>query len=133
MFRFGIASSIVVHSLATWSAFGCQWNVIAIFPIFGVVNLWHTSVSSDHNAGVLSFLWYKVIENVNLNFLFFFVFKEVYYKVRKVTAVLQVVRFFNRFSLQDGSLLQCKKSDCRPASGKAFQWILTSGWKFFTM
>ncbi len=82
-------------------------------------------------------------------------FKEVYCNVRKGTAALQVIRFFNRFSLQNGSLLQCKKSDyrpasgkvfnrfsiqdgllqceksdCRPASGKVFQYILTSGWKF---
>ncbi len=31
MFRFGTASSIVVRSFATWSTFGCQRNVIAIF------------------------------------------------------------------------------------------------------
>ncbi len=31
MFWFGTASSIVVRSLATWSAFGFQRNVIAIF------------------------------------------------------------------------------------------------------
>ncbi len=48
-------------------------------------------------------------------------FEEDYCNVKKVTAALQVVRFFNRFSLQGGSLLQCKKSDCRPASGKVFQ------------
>ncbi len=46
--------------------------------------------------------------------------KENYCNVRKVTAALQVIRFFNRFSLQDGSLLQCKKSNCRPTSGKVF-------------
>ncbi len=44
-------------------------------------------------------------------------FKEDYGNVRKVTAALQVARFFNRFSLQDESLLQCKKSNCRPACG----------------
>ncbi len=63
MFRFGTASSIVVCSLATWSAFSCQRNVIAIFR---VVNLWHSSVSSVHNHGGLSFLhtlWYILIEN----------------------------------------------------------------------
>ncbi len=38
---------------------------------------------------------------------------------KKVTAALQVVG--HRFSLQDGNLLQCKKSECRPASGKVFQ------------
>ncbi len=43
-----------------------------------------------------------------------------YCNVRKVTAILQVVKFFNRLSLQDGNLLQCKKSDQRPASGKVF-------------
>ncbi len=59
--------------------------------------------------------------------------KEDYCNVRKVTAALQAVRFFNRFSLQGGSLLQCKKSDCHPASGMVFQWILTSGWKFATV
>ncbi len=48
-------------------------------------------------------------------------FKEVYCNVRKVAAALQMVWFFNRFSLQDGSWLQSKKSDCRPASGKIFQ------------
>ncbi len=31
MFRFGTTSSIVVRSLATWSVFGCQRNVIDIF------------------------------------------------------------------------------------------------------
>ncbi len=46
--------------------------------------------------------------------------KEHYCNVRKVTAALQVIRFFNRFSFQDGSLLQCKKSEQRPASGKVF-------------
>ncbi len=46
--------------------------------------------------------------------------KKDYCNVRNVTAALQVIRFFNRFSLQDGSLLQCKKSDRRPASGKGF-------------
>ncbi len=46
--------------------------------------------------------------------------KEDYCNVRKETAALQVIRFFNKFSLQDGSLLQCKKSDQRPASGKVF-------------
>ncbi len=35
MFRFGTASSIVVRSLATWSAFGCQRKVIAIFLFWG--------------------------------------------------------------------------------------------------
>ncbi len=80
-----------------------------------------------HNDRGLSFLWYKLIETFNLNFLFFFMFKEVYCNVRKVTAALQVVRFFNRFSLQDGSFLQCKQSGCRPASGKVFQLILISG------
>ncbi len=85
------------------------------FLIFGVGNLWHTSVSSVHNDGGLSLLWYKLNENFNLNFLFFFMLKEVYCNARKVTEALQVVKFFNRFSLQDGSLLHCKKSDCRPA------------------
>ncbi len=48
-------------------------------------------------------------------------FKEDYCNVRNVTAALQMVRFFNRFSFQGGSLLQCKKSDCGPASGTVFQ------------
>ncbi len=47
-------------------------------------------------------------------------FEGDYCNVRKVTAALQVIRFFNRFSLQDGGLLQCEKSDQRPASGKVF-------------
>ncbi len=82
-------------------------------------------MSSVHNHGDLSFLhvlWYILIENFDLNFFFFFfdMLKEHYCNVRKVTAVLQVIRFFNRFSLQDGSLLQCKKSNCCPTSGKVF-------------
>ncbi len=46
--------------------------------------------------------------------------KQDYCNVRKVTAALQVIRFFNRFSLQDGRLLQCKNSDQRLPSGKVF-------------
>ncbi len=95
---------------------------VRYFPIFGVVNLWRTSVSSIHNHRGLSFL-HVVHTNWQLRFkfLFFDMFKEDNCDVRKVTAALQVVRFFNRFSLQDGILLQCKKSDCHPASGKVFQ------------
>ncbi len=38
------------------------------FPIFRVVNLWHTSVSPIHNHGCLSFLHvYILIENFDLN------------------------------------------------------------------
>ncbi len=36
---------------------------------------------------------------------------EVYRNIRKVNVALQVVRFFNTFSLQDGSLLHYKKSN----------------------
>ncbi len=93
------------------------------FPIFGVFNLWHTSVSSVHNHEGLSFLhvlWYILIENFDLNLIFFDMLKEDYCNVRKVTAALQVIRVFNRFSLQDASLLQCKKSNCRPTSGRFF-------------
>ncbi len=65
-------------------------------------------------------MWYILIKNFDLNF-FFDMFKEDYCNVRKVTAALQVGKFFNRFSFQDESLLQCKKSDCHPAIGKVFQ------------
>ncbi len=57
----------------------------------------------------LFYMWYKLIENFDLNFLFFYMFKEVRCNIRKVTAALQVVRFFSRFSLQDGSLLNVRK------------------------
>ncbi len=116
MFGFGTAYSIVVRSLATWSAFGCWRNVIAIFLfsewlIYGMPPS-HPSTTMEV---FLFYMWYILIENFALNFFFFDMFKKDYCNVRKVTAALQVVKFFNRFSLQDGSLLHYKKSDCRPA------------------
>ncbi len=69
MYGFGTASSIVVRSLATWSAFGCQQNVIAIFLfsewlIYGIPPSTTTEVFPFY-------MWYILIENFDLNFFFF--------------------------------------------------------------
>ncbi len=71
MFRFGTASSIVVRSLATWSAFGCRQNVIAIFLfsewlIYGV----SSSPLSTTIEVFLFYMWYILTENFALNFFF---------------------------------------------------------------
>ncbi len=92
MFQFGTASSIVVRSLATWSAFSCQRNVIAIFLfpewlIYGI----HPSPPSTTMEVFLFYMWYILIENFDLNFFFFDLFKEDYFNVRKVTAALHVL------------------------------------------
>ncbi len=108
MFRFGTASSIVVRSLVTWSAFDCQWNVIAIFLflewlIYGITQC-------PPSTTCRSFFFTCIVIHTNwklwFKFIFFDTLKEDYCIVRKVTAALQVIRFFN---------------------------ILTSGWKFTTM
>ncbi len=69
MFRFCTASSMVVHSLATWSAFGCQQNVIAIFLFSGWL-IYGIPLSTSIEV-FLFYMWYKLIENFDLNFLFF--------------------------------------------------------------
>ncbi len=74
MFRFSAASSIVVQSLASrhLQCLRLPTKRDRHFPIFGVVNLWHTSVSSTTTIEVfLFYTWYKLIENCDLNFLFF--------------------------------------------------------------
>ncbi len=59
----------------------CAEERYRYFPIFGVVNLWHTSVSSIHNHVGLSFLhvlWYIRIENFDLNLFIFDMLNEDY-------------------------------------------------------
>ncbi len=71
MFWFGTASSIVVRSLVTWSAFGCRQNVIAIFLfsewlIYGIP----PSPPSTSMEVFLFYMWYILIENFDVNFFF---------------------------------------------------------------
>ncbi len=108
MFQFGTASSIVVRSLATWSAFDCQRNVIAIF-LFPKWLIYGIPPSPPSTTMEIFLFLHMVHTNWKLwfKFLFLDMFKEDYCNVRKVTAALRVVRFFNRFSLRDGSLLHC--------------------------
>ncbi len=68
MFCVRAASSILVRLLATWSAVRLPTKRDRYFPIFGVINLWRSLVSSIYNHGGLSFLhllWYILIEKRN--------------------------------------------------------------------
>ncbi len=56
IFRFGTASSIVVRSLATWECLRPMKHD-RYFPIFRVVNLWHTSMSCIHNHEGLFYMY----------------------------------------------------------------------------
>ncbi len=69
MFRFSTASSIVVRSLATWSAFDCQRNVIAIFLFseFLIYGIPQCPPSATMEV-FLFYMWYILIENFDLNF-----------------------------------------------------------------
>ncbi len=68
MFCVRTASSILVHLLATWSAFGCRRNVIAIFLflewlIYGIVQCPQSTTMEVFLF--LHLLWYILIEKRN--------------------------------------------------------------------